>query len=287
MQASSLLQSINVVDRFNEQDFLVKGISYHSKEVKENHVFVCITGYKTDGHKYLQDAVNNGAKAAIVEKIDTDIHIPQYRVPNSRIALAQLSAQFYGQPSNKMQMIGITATNGKTTTSFMTNSILDNHGFKTGLIGTINVKIENEYTPSFLTTPESLELQQFFKDMSEVGTTHTIMEVSSAAQEMHRVETVDFDVVTLNNINREHIDTHGSFENYVETKTRLIKNASKHSIAILNLDCVYSKDLMQKTLAKPITFSVEQEKGDLCAKNLDLSSGRAKINRKKRNAINV
>src|SRR5690625_3683756 len=219
MQISSLLKSINVLEKFNAQDFFVSGVSYHSNKVKENHVFVCIKGYKTDGHKYLWDAVEKGAKAAIVETINTDINIPQVLVENSRIALAKLSAHFYGQPSKKMQMIGITATNGKTTTSYMTNSILENHGFKTGLVGTINVKIGDDYIPSDLTTPESLELQKIFKDMSEVGTTHTVMEVSSAAQEMHRVETIDFNVVTLNNINREHIDTHGSFENYVKTKT--------------------------------------------------------------------
>lgn len=277
MQLKALLESIHVKEKYLDDDFFVTGISYHSNRVSDGNIFVCIKGYKTDGHKYLQSAVENGAKAAIVEEINENIKIPQFVVPNSRIALAQLSAAYYGNPSHKMKMIGITATNGKTTTSFLANSILENHGLKTGLIGTIHVKINDQMIPSDLTTPESLELQKYFYDMEKNDVSHVVMEVSSAALEMHRVETVPFDIVTLNNINREHIDTHGSFENYVNMKTKLIKNASKDSVAVLNLDCPYTEQLLKETKATPITFSVHSERGDLFVKNLDLSTGRAKF----------
>lgn len=277
MQLYSLLESVTILNQYNEKDILIAGISYHSKNVKNNDVFVCIKGYKTDGHLYLEDAMKKGAKAAIVEDINLDIPIAQYQVKNSRVALAKLSACYYKYPADKMEMIGITATNGKTTTAFMTDAILRNEGLNTGLIGTINVKINGEFISSKLTTPESLDLQKYFSEMEEKNTSHVIMEVSSAAQEMNRVTTINYDIVSLHNIDREHIDTHGSFEAYVDVKTRLIKEASEASIAILNLDCKYAEGLIEQTKATPVTFSIEEEKGHLCVKNLDLSTGRAKF----------
>ena len=151
-------------------------------------------------------------------------------------ALATLADAFYGHPTQKLKTIGITATNGKTSTAFMTNAILENHGFKTGLMGTIVVKIGDYAEPSDLTTPESLDLHRFFKQMVDEEVTHATMEVSSSALELNRVGNVDFDIVTLNNISREHIDLHASFENYLEFKSGLIRNAEKGQIAILNLD---------------------------------------------------
>src|SRR5690625_1287062 len=278
MQLSTLLESLNMIDCYNEGNFFISGIAYHSGDVQENDLFVCVKGYETDGHLYLEDAMNKGATVAVVEEFNKTLPIAQYRVENSRIALAQLAAAYYDYPSNKMTTIGITATNGKTTTAFMTDAILEKHGLKTGLLGTINVKIDHQLIHSDHTTPEELDYEKYFSEMEEKDTSHVMMEVSSAAQEMHRVDTVDFNIVTLNNINREHIDTHGSFEAYVEIKTRLIKQASKDSIAVLNLDCVYTKELLEQTAATPITFSVEEERGHICVKDLDISTGRAKFN---------
>src|SRR5690606_2995635 len=143
-----LLKSMEVKKIYNEKDLNISGISYHSQKVTEGNLFVCIKGYKTDGHKYLPQAVKNGAVAAIVEEFQKDIDIPQYVVENSRIALAKLGAAFYDNPSKKVKMIGITATNGKTTTSFMTNAMLENEGLKTGLIGTVLIKMNDYSTPA-------------------------------------------------------------------------------------------------------------------------------------------
>jgi len=277
MKLKELLDSIDILQSINDTNITISGISYHSQKVSDGDVFVCIRGLKVDGHKFLQSAVNNGAKAAIVEEFNESIDIPQYLVKNSRIAMAQLSAFFYDHPSRKMKMIGITASNGKTTTSYMTNALLENHGFKTGLIGTVHIKMDEEKIPSELTTPESLDLQYYLNEMTKRNISHTTMEVSSIAQEMHRNAAVDYDIVTFNNLSREHIDSHGSFEKYFEAKSRLIKNADKNSFAILNLDCPYSSSLVDKTEATPITFSVEDEKGDFYCKDLDLSTGRAKF----------
>ncbi len=256
------------------KDIEITGLSYHSKRVETNHLFFCIKGYETDGHKYLPEAVRKGAAAAVVEDIQPGIDIPQIKVKNSRIALAKSAANFYHHPSKKLQVIGITATNGKTTTSFMAHKILKDQNMEAGIIGTVMVQYRNKKIPSLLTTPESLDLQKHFNGMVEEGVSHVTMEVSSSAQELHRVDGVDFDIVTLNNISREHIDSHGSFERYFEVKSRLITRAKSDSAAVLNLDDAYSKGLISKTKSKVFTFGIEDSSGDFSVKNLDLSTGR-------------
>lgn len=258
----------------DQKNIEITGLSYHSRHVEAGNLFFCIKGYETDGHKYLQEAVNKGAVAAVVEDVQVGITIPQIKVKNSRVALANIAAKFYQEPSKKLQVIGITATNGKTTTSFMADKILKDQNIETGIIGTVMVQYRDKKIPSLLTTPESLDLQKHFKGMVEEEVSHVTMEVSSSAQELHRVDAVDFDIVTLNNISREHIDSHGSFERYFEVKSRLITRAKEDSAAVLNLDDAYSKGLITKTKAKVFTFGIEDTSGDFSVKNLDLSTGR-------------
>lgn len=280
MMLNELLKAIRVAERQGlsaSADIPVTGIAYHSRKVAPGNVFVCVVGYKTDGHKYLANAVRAGAKAAIVETFQDGIDIPQIRVENSRIALATLGAAFYGWPASRMTMIGITATNGKTTTSYMTNAMLENHGLRTGLIGTVVVKMDDTSIPAELTTPESLDLQHYLHQMERRGVSHVTMEVSSAALETHRVETVNYQIVTLNNISREHIDSHGSFEQYWAVKSGLIRDAGEDSIAVLNLDDEYSASLAGQTRAQVVTFGLKTRTGHLVCKNLDLSTGRGQF----------
>lgn len=277
MLLNQLLNNINIVQEYESNDIEIEGISYHSKEVSNNHLFVCIVGYKVDGHQFLSNAVENGAVAAIVERVDPTINIPQYVVNDSRIALAQLGSAFYNNPSEKMTVIGVTATSGKTTTTYMIDAIFKEHGYRTGLIGSVQLKVGDDIYPAELTTPESLDLQKLFHYMNEKNTTHVMMEVSSAALELHRVHAVNFDIVSLNNIHREHIDMHGSFENYIEAKSKLIKEASENSIAILNLDNVYAEKLVQETKAYPITFSIQGKDGDIIVDNIEITTKSTKF----------
>lgn len=277
VKLKELLHVIEVENSLDDIDLQISGVSYHSQKVKQGDLFVCVKGYKEDGHKYLPHAKESGAVAAVVEDIQENVDISQFVVKNSRQALALLGAAFYDYPSRKMKMIGITATNGKTTTSYMTNAILENEGLKTGLIGTVNIKIDDKSIPSDLTTPESVDLQSYLSEMVEKNVSHVTMEVSSAALEMHRVEKVDYDIVTFNNLSREHIDSHGSFEQYFKAKSSLIKNASENSVAVLNLDDQYSASLIEETNAKVITFGVDSKEGHIGCKNLDLSTGRARF----------
>lgn len=272
-----LLRFIDVVESLNEKDVEISGIAYHSGKVRPGDLFVCIKGYKTDGHKYIPDAIKNGAVALVVEDLQPNLDIPQFRVKDSREALASLSDAYYNHPSQAMKIVGVTATNGKTSTTFMTNAILERHGFKTGLIGTVMVKYSNYIEPSILTTPESLDLQRYFYNMRNQGVSHAVMEVSSSALELKRVAHVDFDIVALNNINREHIDLHGSFERYFEAKSSLIRDVKPGAWAILNLDDPYSKSLINKTKAKVLTYGIKDSTGDITIRDLDLSTGKAKF----------
>lgn len=275
MNIHALLKSIDIEEIKNEPHTTVTQIAYDSRRVEPGTLFVCIKGFKVDGHKFAGQAVEKGAVAIVVEEILEDIDVPQIRVSDTRIALAALADEFYDHPSQKIKTIGITATNGKTSTSFMTNAILENHGYKTGLMGTIVVKIGDYAEPSELTTPESLDLHHFFKKMVDEEVSHATMEVSSSALELNRIGNVDFDIVTLNNISREHIDLHASFENYLAHKTGLVRNAGEGKIAILNLDDPYSADLVDQTAADVVTIGVERQDADIRCQSLDLSTGRA------------
>ncbi len=274
-----LLSYINITGRLGECDLLrpVKGIAYHSKRVAPGHLFAAIKGYRVDGHSFLPEAARQGACAAVVERFSPEVPLPQFRVPNTRLALAALAGAFFDHPSRKLTVIGITASNGKTTTAFMTNSVLEEHGLKTGLVGTVIVKVGNTVRPAVLTTPESLDLQALFNRMAEQKVDCATMEVSSAGLELHRVGSLDFDIVAVNNISREHIDFHGSFDSYFNTKASLVRDRKPGQWAIFNLDCPFSASLVKQTPAKALTYGLKSSGGDFQVRDLDLSTGRARF----------
>ena len=276
MELATLLKGIEILDKIkvNQDTREISGLAYHSSKVKNGNVFYCINGYKTDGHKYLYQAKNKGATVAIVERFQEDIDIPQYLVTDARLALAVSACNYYENPSKFMKMIGITATNGKTTTAFMIDNILEKNNFKTGLVGTVLIKVGDEQIASNLTTPESLELQNYIYRMKQNNLTHVTMEVSSSAIELNRIAGIDYDIVIFNNISREHIDLHKTFENYVAIKSSLITKAKKGSWAVLNMDCEEASSLINKTKANVLTYSVNNQDAMILCKNLDLSSGR-------------
>ncbi|MDO5718904.1 MAG: UDP-N-acetylmuramyl-tripeptide synthetase [Tissierellia bacterium] len=273
MKIKDLLEGVEIIDRKNEDENLeISGVYYNSKLVKPGGLFVAIEGLLTDGHKYIDDAIKNGAIALVVTK-DVDVDIPVYKTENNRKSLAIISGNLYDHPSEKMTIIGITASNGKTSTSMMLKSILDHAGIESGLIGTVMYKIRDKEIPSKLTTPESLELQGLFQEIYEAGMDTTVMEVSSISQEMCRVYGVDFDIVCMNNITREHIDQHGTFEAYFDQKKKLITEAKEDAFVILNLEDDHAKSLINETKGNIISFSDKDESADIYAKDIDISSG--------------
>lgn len=271
MDLSLLLDAIQVKKTLNHKNKKISKIAYHSNRSVPQSLFVCIKGYQTDGHDYAEEAINKGAVALVVERFLTDLDVPQYLVENSRVALAALADQFYEHPSKELTIAGITATNGKTSTTYMTHAIFGENKWKSALIGTIMVKYGDKTIPSVLTTPESLDLQGYLDNMRNNKVSHVSMEVSSSALDLNRVGNVAFDIVALNNVSPDHIDLHGSFEEYYNAKASLIRNATKNQFAVLNLDDHYSSDLQTQTAAQVVTYGIDNGNGHLAVKDLNLS----------------
>lgn len=276
MKLKDIINTIEIEESKNiDEEIDIKGIGYHSGEIRDDYIFVAIKGYITDGHKYIAAAKDNGAIVAIVQEFLDDVDIPQIRVKNSRIALSAISNTFYNSPSKDIRLVGVTATNGKTTTSFMLNQIYEEAGFKTGIVGSVLNKIGDDFAPAYLTTPESSDLHKLFNKMREEKVDKIVMEVSSSALELYRVNDVDFDIVSFNNFSREHIDQHGSFENYWKYKSSLIKNVKDDGITILNIDDEKISTLLKEDSKNTISFSIKDKRGSIYCENIELEMGRA------------
>lgn len=275
MILKELLKTIEIIEEKNNNKSLnIKGIANHTDNIKDGYLYVAIKGYITDGHKYVEEAINNGAIAVVVEEF-TPYNIPQFKVKNSRESLAILSDKFFNHPSRDIRMIGVTATNGKTSTTYMLNEILKEAKYKRGLLGSVINQIGDKFIESDLTTPESVDLQGYLYEMKEAGVEKVAMEVSSSALELYRTKNVDFDIISFNNFSREHIDQHGSFEKYWGAKSSFITEAKEDTYAVLNLDDKYVSSLLNKTNAKVITYSLKNKEGHLYCKDLNLDKGRA------------
>jgi len=237
----------------NFEDFIVEGIAYNSKEVKENYVFVAIKGEKFDGHNFVYEAINSGAKAIVVER-KLDVKISQVIVENSRVELSKISAKFYNYPSKNLFAIGITGTNGKTTTAYITYQALNLLGHKTAFLGTIiNDLISRKEVPK-LTTPESLDLQKYMFEILKNEGEFLVMEVSSHSLALNRVDDVDFKIAVFTNLTIDHLDFHKTFENYREAKLKLFRMLNENAIGIINLDDENSSYFINACKGKVITY---------------------------------
>ena len=276
MELTQLLNSLHVIQVTGEvQRKDVADIVYDSRKVQKNSVFVAIKGYKTDGHKFLQDAINKGAVAVVVEDDDsipdeliTHSKIAKLVVNNSRIALAELSKGFYKDPTSKLKLVGITGTNGKTTSTFILKNILESAGYKTGLVGTIANYVGDVKVDSKLTTPESNDLNKFFYDMIEAGCSHAIMEVSSHSLVLNRVYGLDFSVAIFSNITSDHLDFHQTFDEYLNAKKILFDGLGSNSFAIINSDDSNSNKMIKDCKAKIVTYGIA-DNSDYQIKNIN------------------
>ncbi|MGN0145159.1 MAG: Mur ligase family protein, partial [Clostridium sp.] len=216
-------------------DVEINKINYDSRKVCQGDLFVCVKGYATDGHKYAGKAIESGAAAVIVQD-DIDINNNDaviIKCKDTRKALAVIGANYYDNPSKKMKIIGITGTNGKTTTAFMIKDILEKAHKKVGLIGTIANYICGEKIHTERTTPESLELQKLFAEMVDKGVEYCVMEVSSHSLALDRVYGIKFECGIFTNLTRDHLDFHKTFENYYDAKFKLFERSS---IKLINID---------------------------------------------------
>lgn len=240
------------------------GIAYDSRKVKPGDLFVAIPGFKVDGTAFIQQAIANGATTIVAEKeVEVPAKVNFQKVPSARSALAHLANKFYDYPSQKVKLIGITGTNGKTTVSYLIESILKTAGFKVGVIGTVGARIDGKELPSTLTTPESLELQEMLAEMVKQGVTHVVMEVSSHALALERVAGCDFDIAIFTNLTHDHLDFHKTREEYLDIKKKLFEMLKPEGIAIVNIDDSASSHFIKVVKGEVITYGIKEAKHEL------------------------
>ena len=226
-------------------DRVITGLSYASSRSSGGHLFFCIPGSKTDGHAFADAAVANGAGALCVER-RLDMEVPQLIVTDARRAMARVAARFFGDPAASLNIVGVTGTNGKTTTAFLLESIFRTSGSPTGLIGTIETRIGDEIQPGVRTTPESLDLQELFARMVAAGVRTVAMEVTSHALVLHRVEAVRFSSVGFTNLSQDHLDFHPTMEDYFAAKTSLFL-PERADRGAANIDDPYGRKLFDSS----------------------------------------
>lgn len=262
MILKSLLKGLDYEVIKGNEESKVQNIRYDNRKIEQGDAFVCVKGFKVDGHSFIGDAIKKGAKTLIVqEDVSVQEDITIIKVRDTRKALAIMSSNYFGNPKDKLKIIGITGTNGKTTSAFIIKSILEKAGFMTGLIGTIANYIGNKKVDAVRTTPESYELHELFKNMVDAGVEYCVMEVSSHSLELDRVYGIQFEEGIFTNLTRDHLDFHKTFENYYNAKFKLFER-SNHSI--INLDDPYGanivKDIEERGVkTKVSTFSIEKE----------------------------
>jgi len=229
----------------------VKGLAYHSKAVQEGFLFAAIRGLREDGKRFIPEALSRGAASLLVDTALETRSAVQVVVPDVRGALARLAAAFYGNPSSSLTLIGITGTNGKTTTSYLIESILKEDGKSVGVMGTVNYRYADRVLPAPTTTPESVDLQKNLQAMGKAGVTHVVLEVSSHSLHQQRVRGCEFDVALFTNLSRDHLDYHGSMEEYFRAKQLLFlqylrEGKKERRFSVINTDDPKGKELSQK-----------------------------------------
>ena len=278
MRLRELIDGLDCVLVSGPLDQEVAGVQHDSRRVKVGDLFVSIKGLKYDGHDFIHEAFLRGARAFVVER--SDVAVPSdltvIRVGCTRRALAYLSCRFYGEPSRRLTLIGVTGTNGKTTTTFLLESILKAAGRKVGLVGTVSYRFGGRERPAERTTPEASDLQAFLAEILKQGADSAVLEVSSHSLTLSRVESLEFDGAVFTNLTQDHLDFHGSFEAYFQAKAKLFQSLGEgapkgvEKAAFLNADDPYADRIASLTRAKVYRYGVER-RGDLTAEKVELS----------------
>ncbi|MEA5002347.1 MAG: UDP-N-acetylmuramoyl-L-alanyl-D-glutamate--2,6-diaminopimelate ligase, partial [Christensenella sp.] len=266
MRLSEIFRGIRCDIRSNK-DIEIKDLKYDSRNVKRGDLFFCISGFAEDGHKYAQDAVRKGAAAIAVMEYQSGLDIPQVIVKDDRASMAAAACNFFGNPAKRMAMVGVTGTNGKTTTTYMLKSIAEQAGYKVGLIGTIVNMIGDREIHTERTTPESIDLQRLLKKMLDNQCDMVVMEVSSHSLELKRVYGIEFDVGVFTNLTQDHLDFHKTWDNYIHAKSMLFEQSQK---SIINIDDDSAANMMAAAKSEVVKYSVMQPV-QYMAKNIEIT----------------
>ncbi|MEA2014464.1 MAG: UDP-N-acetylmuramoyl-L-alanyl-D-glutamate--2,6-diaminopimelate ligase [Thermodesulfobacteriota bacterium] len=272
MKLSSLLKGIDVLRISGDDSGDVPDICYDSRKCGRGSVFVAIAGAKYNGHDFVRDAVKRGAGYIVHDEdiIPAEPGAVYVRVKDSRLSLGRLGRNFYGNPAVDLCMIGVTGTNGKTTVAYLLESILQSAGFCTGVTGTVNYRYGGNLFPASHTTPESLDLHRMLRKMTDVGVTHVVMEVSSHAIDLKRIDECEYDIGIFTNLSREHLDYHRTMEEYFQVKKRFFADVSDRRVAVVNGDDQWGARLLDEIKTPSITFGVG-ESNDVSSTDFNLS----------------
>ena len=269
MKLKDLLRGVAIRSATADMEAEITGVSYDSRCTQAGDLFVAVSGFAVDGHKFVPMAAEKGAVCAICER-EVEGTIPCVVVENTRRALAVIGENWFDHPAREMTMVGVTGTNGKTTSTYLIKSILEKKaGAKVGLIGTIQNMIGDQVIPTERTTPESFELQRLFRQMADAGCTHVVMEVSSHALALDRVYDIPFAVAVFTNLTQDHLDFHKTMEHYCDAKALLFRQCDT---AVYNADDPWHERLLRGSTCRRFSYGVESE-ADLRAKNVRLTAG--------------
>lgn len=277
MKLSELLSPLAFYQAKGECDIEITGIATDSRKVKPGNLFVALRGFTVDGHDFIQQAQEKGAVAYLVEE-ERDTPQVSIRVSDTTRALAIVAAQFYGHPTSRLRLLGVTGTNGKTTVTHLVEQILNDAGHPTGIIGTIQMRMGEYVEEVKNTTPDALELQRMFAIMLDKGATHACIEVSSHALEMGRVWGCDFITGIFTNLTQDHLDYHRTMENYRHAKSLLFSqlgntyNGKQQKFAVLNVDDSSTEQYRKMTAAQVITYGIDRD-ADVRALDISIGSG--------------
>jgi UDP-N-acetylmuramoyl-L-alanyl-D-glutamate--2,6-diaminopimelate ligase len=264
MTFSELLTSIKALKVSGDAETEILGLCYDSRQMQAGGLFFALRGSAVDGHRFIGTAVRNGA-AAVVAEDDSAVPagIPFAKVANARLAMSLMAALFYGNPTDRLPLIGITGTNGKTTASYIIEAILEEAGIPAALLGTVAYRFRERVFPAPHTTPESVDLQKCLREMGDLGAKGVVMEVSSHALEQHRVDGCRFDVGVFTNLTRDHLDYHGDMESYLASKKRLFTELlaadalKPRRIAAINVDDPYGRQLATDAACPVLSYGLD------------------------------
>jgi UDP-N-acetylmuramoyl-L-alanyl-D-glutamate--2,6-diaminopimelate ligase len=288
MQLRELLAEIPGTEVAGATAVDITSVDHDSRTVGAGSLFVCIRGFKHDGHTFIEEAARRGAAAVVVEgdpaRLTVRAELPIVRVADSRLALARLAARFFSHPSRRLRLIGVTGTNGKTTSAYLVEAILRAAGHRVGLLGTIEYRCGATTFPGERTTPEASDLQRLLARMHDMGAWGAAMEVSSHSLTLHRVDACEFDAAIFTNLTQDHLDFHGTMERYAEAKSRLFSRLAEGRVkpgvpgAVLNADDPWAEFMAQRTRARIIRFSLVRDV-DLAVRqaHFDLTGIRASV----------
>lgn len=278
-QLVSVLNNVEVKGDVNKE---IEFITHDSRRVRKNTLFVCICGTRVDGNKFIPQAIEAGACAIMTEKdVEVPADITVIKVPNMREAMELAVPYFYDYPGKKMRMIGVTGTNGKTSSTYMLRDILRKDGYKVGVIGTIKIMIEDEEMPIHNTTPDVIDLQEILDKMYKQNIDYVVMEVSSHALDMNRIAGCEYDTAMFTNLTQDHLDYHKTMENYALAKAKLFDSLSAPNLvktnknAVINLDDeLGSKTMIEHTKCNLITYGIKND-AVLKAENVEIKASGA------------